>query len=314
MTNSQNTSVLPLHSLGKTGLQVSSLCLGCSPLGHTLETAGYPVSEEQAMATLRAVFKSPITFLDTAAAYGDGLSERRIGMVLNELGGIPEGYVVVTKADRDLQTGEFTGEQVRRSVDRSLKLLGLDRLQLVYLHDPEYSITFAEAMAPNGPVAVLQRLKEELVIEHIGIASGPIDLMTKFVETRVFDVALTHNRYTLLNTDADPFWDLCRKYGVGTVNAAPYGSGILAKGPAVFPRYRYAEASEEYIEKATRIEAACKRYDIPLAAAALQFSLREPRIDATVVGMTHPERIDETVKFALLQIPDELWNEIEEIL
>src|SRR5688500_7039516 len=101
--------------LGMTGLEVTPLCIGCAPLGHMPETFGYDVAEEQALATLRAAFRSPINFLDTAASYGDGESERRIGLVLRELGGVPAGYVLATKADRDLQTGDFSGDQMKRS-------------------------------------------------------------------------------------------------------------------------------------------------------------------------------------------------------
>src|SRR5437763_268002 len=142
---------LPLRRFGQTGLPVTPLCIGCAPLGDMPEAFAYSVGEEQALATLRAAFSSPITFSDTAAAYGDGESERRIGIVLRELGGLPAGYVLATKADRDLQTGVFTGAQMRRSVERSLRLLGLEQLQLVYLHDPEH-ISFEDAMQPGGPV------------------------------------------------------------------------------------------------------------------------------------------------------------------
>src|SRR6266700_1877536 len=146
--------------LGKTGLAVTPLCIGCAPLGDMPETFDYGVSEEQALATIRAIFASSINFIDTAASYGDGESERRIGLILRELGGVPEGYVLATKADRDLTTGVFTGEQMRKSVERSLRLLGLERLPLVYLHDPEH-ITFEERMQSGGPVEVLQLGKDE---------------------------------------------------------------------------------------------------------------------------------------------------------
>src|SRR5947209_7097089 len=136
MTSSTASSPLPKHVLGSTGLMVHPLSIGCAPLGDMPETFSYSVSEEQALATVRAFFKGPINFLDTAASYGDGESERRIGIVLRELGGVPDGYVVATKADRDVKTGDFSGAQIRRSVERSLRLLGLERLQLCYLHDP----------------------------------------------------------------------------------------------------------------------------------------------------------------------------------
>ena len=96
------------RSLGRTGLSVSPICIGCAPLGNMPETFEYSVSEQRAFDTLRAVFESPLNFLDTAASYGDGESERRIGEVLKGMGGLPEGFVLATKADRDLQTGEFS--------------------------------------------------------------------------------------------------------------------------------------------------------------------------------------------------------------
>src|SRR5438874_7592248 len=103
---------LALRPLGSTGLQVTPICIGTAPLGSMPETFSYEVPEERAIATIRAFFAGPINFLDTAASYGDGESERRIGIVLHELGGLPSGFVLATKADRDLQTGVFTGAQM----------------------------------------------------------------------------------------------------------------------------------------------------------------------------------------------------------
>jgi D-threo-aldose 1-dehydrogenase len=276
------------------------------------ETFAYSVAEEQALATIQAIFASPINFIDTAASYGDGESERRLGIVLRELGGLPPGFVLASKADRNLQTGEFSGEQMRRSVERSLRLLGLNRLQLLYLHDPEH-ITFEQAMAPGGPVETLLRCKEEGLFVHLGVAGGPIDLMTRFVETNLFEVAISHNRYTLLDTEADPFWDTCIQHRVAAINAAPYGSGILAKGPAAYPRYMYGEAPQAMLEQARQMEAACQRYGVPLAAAALQFSLRDSRITSTIVGISRPERLAQTVELARHPIPAELWTKLAAI-
>ena len=304
------TLSLSPRPLGSTGLEVSPLCIGCAPLGNMPETFAYSVNEEQALATIRAIFTGPINFVDTAASYGDGESERRIGIVLRELGGVPAGFVLATKADRDLHTGEFSGEQMRRSVERSLRLLGLDRLPLLYLHDPEH-ITFEQAMAPGGPVEVLRKCQEEGLIVNLGVAGGPIDLMTRFVETDLFSVAISHNRYTLLNTEADPFWNVCIQHSVATVNAAPYGSGILAKGPSAYPRYMYSDAPEELLARARQLEALCQRYNVPLAAVALQFSLRDPRINSTIVGITRPERLTQTVELARYPVPAELWAEIK---
>ena len=304
-----NEASLPLRPLGKTDLEVTSLCIGTAALGDMPETFSYSVNEENALKTIRAIFAGSINFLDTAASYGDGESERRLGLVIRELGGLPQGFVLASKADRDFSTGEFSGEQMRRSVERSLRLLGLEQLQLLYLHDPEH-ISFEQAMAYGGPVETLKRCQQEGLIAHLGVAGGPIDLMKRFVETDMFSVAISHNRYTLLDTEADSFWDVCQLQGVAAINAAPYGSGILSKGPSSYPRYMYSNAPHDLLERANRLESICNRYQVPLAAAALQFSLRDPRITSTIVGMSRPERLTETVTLAQYPLPDELWAEL----
>src|SRR6266480_2886483 len=306
----ENSGPLALRLLGSTGLQVTPICIGSAPLGSMPETFTYEVPEERALATVRAFFAGPFNFLDTAASYGDGESERRLGIVLRELGGLPQGFVLASKADRDLDTGEFSGEQMRRGVERSLRLLGLEQLQLLYLHDPEH-ISFEQAMARGGPVETLQRCQQEGLIAHLGVAGGPIDLMRRFVETGIFEAAISHNRYTLLNTEADAFWDVCLNYGVAAVNAAPYGSGILAKGPDAYPRYMHQDAPQSLLARARQMEAICKRYGVPLGAAALQFSLRDRRITSTIVGISRPERLTETIALAEYPIPAELWGELE---
>jgi D-threo-aldose 1-dehydrogenase len=142
------------------------------------------------------------------------------------------------------------------------------------------------------------------------VAGGPIDLMIRYVETGAFAAAISHNRYTLLNAAADPLWDTCQRHGVAAVNAAPYASGILAKGPSAYPRYVYRAAPPDVVARARRLEEICARHNVPLAAAALQFSLRDPRIVSTIVGISQPERLAHMVVLAQHPIPDELWAEL----
>jgi D-threo-aldose 1-dehydrogenase len=295
-----------LRPLGATGLMVSPLCIGCAPLGDMPDTFAYSVAEESAVATIRAVFESPINFIDTAYSYGDGESERRIGIAIRELGGVPPGYLVASKADRNLQTGEFSGDQMRRSVERSLRLLGLEKIELMHLHDPEHT-TFEAIMAPGGPVEVLLRLKEEGLIGHLGLAGGPADLMERYVETGLFEVLITHNRYTLINRSSDRLIAAALARSMGVLNAAPYGSGILAKGPAAYPRYAYQQAADLVVERAYKLEAICKEHGVRLAAAALQFSIRDPRVHSTIVGLSRPERIAQTLDLAAEPIPESIW-------
>ena len=306
-------TALALRPLGATGLLVPPIGIGAAEIGDMTETFAYSVPEDRALETVRAALAGPITFLDTAASYGDGESERRIGLVLREQDGLPPNYVLSTKADRDLRTGDFSGEQFKRSVERSLKLLGLDRLQMVFVHDPEHT-TFEAAMAPGGPVEVLQRFKADGVIEHIGVAGGPIDMLIRYVETGAFEAVITHNRYTLLNQSAEPLIELAYQRGLGVLNAAPYGSGLLAKGPAAYPRYAYTAAPEDLLNRAGAMERICADYNIPLAAPALQFSLRDKRIDSTIVGMSRPERLQQTLDMAAIAIPDEMWARLDEFV
>ena len=312
MTESSVTEPSSRRRLGKTGLSVSPICIGCASLGDMPETFDYSVSERQARETLRAVFGSEINFLDTAASYGDGESERRIGGVLREMGGLPEGVVLATKADRDLQSGDFSGAQMRRSVERSLNLLGLEKLQLLYLHDPEHE-SFEHMMSPGGPVEALVSLKEEGIVEHLGVAGGPIDFMIRLVETGLFEAAITHNRYTLVEQSAEPLLDVAAERGVALLNAAPYGSGILAKGPDSYSRYAYGEAPKELVDRVRKMQEACREHDVPLAAAALQFSTHDPRVASTIVGVSRPERVGQTLELATHPIPDELWERLDTI-
>lgn len=302
---------LATRPFGATRLCVTPLCVGCAPLA-SMPNVFYPVPEQQALDTLRAALDSPIKFLDTAAIYGDGESERRIGLALRELGGLPDGYVLATKADRDASTGDFSGEQIKRSIERSQRLIGLDRFQIVHLHDPE-AAAFEDLMAPGGAVEVLRNYKEQGLIGALGVAGGPIDLMIRYVETGVFDAVLTHNRYTLLDRSAEPLLQLAARRGVAVLNAAPYGGGMLAKGPDAWPKYAYRAAAPELVECVRSIERLCQEHGVPLAAAALQFSLRDPRISSTVVGLTRPERVAETIQLAQHPIPEALWAQIETV-
>src|ERR1700693_3286855 len=206
---------------GKTGICVTPLCVGTSALGSFPAQYGYEVSAERAVATIRRVLEGPINFIDTSNEYGNGGdSERRIGLAL------------ATKVDPVPGSSDFSGARVRTSVAESLERLGLSRLQVVYLHDPE-KMTFDEGTAPGGAVEALVQLQKEGVIEHLGVAGGPIDLMLQYLATGVFDTLISHNRYTLVDQSAEPLLHDAAIRGMAFVNAAPYGGGMLVKGPDV---------------------------------------------------------------------------------
>lgn len=298
--------------LGRTGLRVSAVCVGGGPLGSMPDNFGYAVPEERGVDTVRRALAGPVTFLDTSNGYSGGASERRIGAALREMGGLPPGFVLATKVDRDT-SGDFSGTRVRRSLEESLERLGLDRVQLLYLHDPEH-ISFAAGVAPGGPVEELRRIRDEGLAEHLGVAGGPVDLMRRYLDTGVFEVLLTHNRFTLVDRGADALIDAAHAAGIAVVNAAVYGGGILARGTGGSSRYAYRPAPPEVLAAVRAMERVCDRYGVPLAAAALRFSLRDERVGSTVVGVSRPDRIDECVHHATMDIPGELWTELDKLV
>jgi D-threo-aldose 1-dehydrogenase len=292
---------------------VSRICVGTSPLASVPTLYGYEVSESRALATLGAVWNSPFNFIDTSNGYGDGRAETLIGRAMADLGGLPEGFVLATKVDPAPRSHDFSGDRVRRSAEESLIRLGLDGFQVLYLHDPDLHMDYAATMRPDGPVAALLRLKDDGIAKFIGVATGSLRFLSDYLATGMFDVILNHNHFTLLERDADVLINGCVASGVAFVNAAPYGGGILARGAMPGAKYAYAPASDRQIAAVRQIQDACARYGVPLPAAALQFSLNDDRVASTVIGISAPERIAQTMALARQPIPADLWDEIERI-
>jgi D-threo-aldose 1-dehydrogenase len=301
--------------LRATGLAVSELCIGTSPLASMPHLYGYAVDEDRAIATVDAVLDSgTITFLDTSNGYGtDGSAERRIGAALRRRGGLPPGFLLATKVDPDPRTGDFSGARVRASLAESLDRLGLDRIELLHLHDPE-RISFVQATAPGGPVEALADLKREGLVSHLGVAGGPVGEIQRYLDTGVFEVVLTHNRYTLLDRSAEGLFRRAHAAGVGVLNAAPYGGGMLARGPESHSTYAYQQRDDAITAAAAAMRTAVDQAGVPMAAAALQFSLRAEFVDSTVVGVSSPQRVAETLELAAISIPGDLWDELESVV
>jgi len=296
--------------LGRTDLMVTSIGFGTSGLGDMPDTYGYGVDADRAKATVLAIFGGSANLIDTSRLYGMGRSEERIGAVIRERGGLPPGFVVSTKLDRDPETNRFDAAQARRSFEQSLKALGLERFDLLHLHDPEHAASFKEATARDGALGELFRIKEEGLATAVGLAAGPATVMMPLLNDWDFDALITHNRFTLANRSADAMLDLARARGIAVLNAAPYASGVLAKGSVAYPRYVYQEASDAMLDPIRRIEAICARFRVPPGAAALQFSIRDPRITSTICGVTRPERVQQTLDWANFPIPSAAWDEL----
>lgn len=299
--------------LGRTSLEVTELCVGTSPLASMPGLYGYAVDEDRAVDTVLAALDSPIRFIDTSNNYGlHGESESRIGAALRLAGGLPADVVLATKVDPLHGSDDFSGRRVRASLAESLERLGVDRVPLLHLHDAE-RIGVDAALASDGPVAALRELRAEGAVDWIGLAGGSLAVAGPLMETGVFDVLLTHNRYTLLDRSADQLIDRATEMGLGVLNAAPYGGGLLAKGPDATTRYAYGERPDMHAA-AVRMAEGCAAFEVPLAAAALQFSTRDPRIHSTIVGVSAPERIAQTLESYATRIPEELWDRLEALV
>jgi D-threo-aldose 1-dehydrogenase len=297
-------------ALGRTGLRLTRIGFGTSSLGDMPDTYGYSVDAERARETVRAIFASAVNLIDTSRNYGFGRSEERIGEVIRERGGLPRGFVISTKLDRDMDTGRFDAAQARRSLEESLTALNIDRIHLLHLHDPEYGASLAEVTGPNGALAELFRIKEQGLAEAVGLAAGNLDIMMPILRDWDFDALITHNRFTLANRNAEAMIDYAHKQGIAVLNAAPYGSGILAKGSTDYPHYVYQAASSNVLGQIRRIEELCAKHDIPPGAAALQFSLRDQRVSATICGISKVERIQQTLDWAAHPISEAFWAEL----
>ena len=308
------TPSLDPRPLGRTGIAVTPIGVGTSPLASLPRLYGYEVGDDRAVATVEAAFAGPFDLVDTSNGYGEhGEAEVRIGQAIRRAGGLPAGVVLVTKVDPAPGADDFSGDRVRRSFEESLERLGVDRVPLLHLHDPE-RIPFEEGVAPGGPLEALVALREQGLVDRIGVAGGPVPLLRRYLDTGAFDVVMSHNRYTLLDRSAAGLFAEAAAAGLGVLNAAPYGGGMLVKGPDVQSSYAYGERDEAVAAAARAMAAACARYDVPLAAAALQFSMRSPHVHSTVVGMSAPDRIAETAALAAVPVPDDLWAELEALV
>ncbi|MEY2426877.1 MAG: D-threo-aldose 1-dehydrogenase [Actinomycetota bacterium] len=300
------------------GLEVSRLSLGCAPLAN-LYTAVDPAVAD---ATVHAALEAGITYFDTAPHYGAGLSETRTGAALS--GVARSSFRISTKVGRLLVPGgprnqifddvpdlrssfDFSADGVRRSLEASLERLGLDRVDIVYMHDPDDHME--QAIAEAFPV--LRRWRDEGVVGAIGAGMNYAAALTRIVREADVDCVLLAGQYTLLDQTAlDELLPLCDSTGTRVVAAAVFNSGVLAD-PSDDATFFYSPASPEILDRARRMQAVCARHDVALAAAAMRFPLGHPAIETVLVGMRSPEEIVANATAFDVQIPPEMWAELK---
>jgi D-threo-aldose 1-dehydrogenase len=283
------------------------------------------VDDESAAAAVNAAWDNGIRYFDTAPHYGLGLSERRLGAALRDRPA--DGYVLSTKVGRILEPvgapapGErddegfevarthrrrwdFTAAGVRRSIEESLERLGLDRVDIAYLHDPDDHAE--QALAEAYPE--LEKLRAEGIVGAIGVGMNQGALPARFVRETDIDVVLLAGRYTLL--DQSGLADLlpaAEERGVAVVLGGVFNSGLLAD-PRTAATYDYAPAPAALVRRALEIEQVCLEHGVPLRAAALRFGLGHPAVISTLIGVRDAGQVDDCAALAGVAIPSELWD------
>jgi D-threo-aldose 1-dehydrogenase len=316
---SGDTLALTRASLGRTTVQVTRLGLGTGPLG------GWPrvVPPSQATATVERAWDLGLRYFDTAPLYGSGLSETIIGSALASRP--RDVFTLSTKVGRLLVPGppedslfegglpftpveDFSYEGTLRSLRESLERLRMERVDVALIHDPD---DHHEA-ALEGAHRALVHLREEGMIDAIGAGMNWSEPLTRFATEGDFDCFLVAGRYTLLEQDSlDDLMPACTERGISIIAAGVYNSGLLAN-PVPGTTYNYAPAPPELVERARRLQSACKEFDVPLRAAALQFPLAHPAVACVIVGARSPAEVEENVRLLDNEIPPELWTALKD--
>jgi len=304
--------------IGRTDLRVTRLGLGGVALsGAPPATDPHVASpESEAVALIRRSLDLGLNYLDTAPMYGVGHSERRYGQALH---GIPrDRYVLSTKVGRVLRPGaegqttwafDFSREGARASFESSLDRLGIERIDIVFVHDPDEHYEAALA----GAFPVLRELRADGRIRAIGAGMNQWQMELAFAREGYNDCFLLAGRYTLLDQTALPeFLPYCLEHHISVVAGGPYNSGILAVGPRAGATFNYRAAPPEVMDKAARIAQVCERHRVPLKAAALQFILAHPAIASVIPGARSVAEVEENARMVELAIPGELWAELKE--
>jgi D-threo-aldose 1-dehydrogenase len=312
-------------AIGATGLYTSRLSMGTAPLGGLFT----PVRDDEAAAVVDAAWDAGVRLFDTAPLYGLGSAEERLGRALRSRP--RDEFVIATKVGRLLREHpspdadedgsvvhlfpgapartpvfDYSRDGVRRSLEESLERLGLDRVDIVHIHDADTHEQ--QALAEAFPA--LAELRAEGVIGAIGAGMNQTAMLARFARRADFDVFLLAGRYTLLDQSAlDELFPACLEQHVAIIAGGVFNSGILAS-PHDGATYDYAPAPPELLERARRLEATCAQHGVPLAAAALQFPLAHPAVVTVLVGVRAPDELETDIELARLPIPAELWDEL----
>jgi D-threo-aldose 1-dehydrogenase len=313
---------MKMNRLGRTQVEVSVLGFGAAPIGN-LYTA---IDDDEARAAVDAAWDGGVRYFDTAPHYGLGLSERRLGTALAERP--REEFTISTKVGRvlvanpsptgsDLAAGgfavqdtltrelDYSGDGVRRSLEASLSRLGLDRIDIVYIHDPENHMDTAITQA----IPALIQLREQGVIGAIGAGMNFVEPLMRFVTETDVDVIMVAGRWTLIDRSAAPLLAACEERGVSVAAAAPFNSGLLARPwPADDAHFDYGTAPAAFLAAARAAASTCAAHGTTLPHAAMQFPLQHEAVACVVAGMRTGDHVVKNVEWATVELPAGLFD------
>jgi D-threo-aldose 1-dehydrogenase len=280
--------------------------LGTAPIGGLYA----PVDDETARATLERAWELGVRMFDTAPFYGSGVAERRLGAFL--AGKPRDEFFVSTKVGRLLGPDahdwegayfDFSPEAVLRSLDESLERLGLDRVDVALVHDPDDH--YDDAL--RGAFPTLRRLRDEGVVGAIGAGMNQTAMLVRFARAADPDCFLVAGRWTVLDRSAgDELLPLCEERGIEVIAGGVFNSGVLAGGHT----FDYTTAPPDVVARVAALRATCARHDVPLEAVAVQFPDRHPVITQVLVGCRTADEVTADVRLSEVEIPEALWEEL----
>ncbi|MBY0274534.1 aldo/keto reductase [Candidatus Binatia bacterium] len=304
--------------LGSSGVEVTRLGFGAAPIGNLFTR----VADDDARAAIDTAWDAGVRFFDTAPLYGHGLSEQRLGAALRQHD--RDAYVLATKVGRLLTptvkkdddgfvdtppvgwTYDFSHDATQRSLDASRARLGIDRVDLLHVHDPD---EHADA-ALRGAFPALRKLREQGVIRAIGAGMNQSALLARFVREADVDCVLLAGRYTLLDQSGlDELLPLCVQRGTSVIAGGVFNSGLLAD-PSPGATYDYAPASAELVARARRLAGVCARHGVDLKSAALRFPLAHPAVACVLTGARSAAEVAENARLFARPIPLALWDDL----
>ena len=322
--STMSPAALPRREIRRTGLHLTTLGFGAAPIAGLYRA----VNETTARATIDAAWEGGIRYFDTAPHYGLGLSERRLGEALRDR---QRGDVVVSSkvgrllvprtppVARDDELFDVPGDLTRRwdysrdgilrSLEATLQRMGLERVDVLYIHDPDEH--WQEAVEEAVPA--LMELREAGVVGAIGVGMNQSAMLARFIRQTDVDVVMLAGRYTLLEQGAaDDLLPTALEQSRSVVAAAVFNSGLLGREevPAT-ATYNYQQASHDVLERARLLASVCSEHGTTLPAAAIRFPLRHPAVASVVVGMRSPEEVRHNLAAHAQHVPDELWADLE---